>query len=255
MLAKTNRVALQILLAGALSVVGIGSPPYESSGLPDAMAAEKSVAANKPDASNKPDAAKTKKRKRRPSAANSFNRLMKKPEFSVNARPSEDGIHDPGNAGTNSLQWPSEAFRDLPKSPNGNRVDWVKALREGLIAPRYELDDPNAEVFKLDLVIVREVKGSMPNVVFPHLAHTEWLDCSNCHDEIFIPQKGANQVSMAAILLGQKCGVCHGSVAFPVSDCRRCHAQPKTAEQLRALAQGSAWRSNGKAASRKRDRN
>jgi uncharacterized OB-fold protein len=32
---------------------------------------------------------------------------------------------------------------------------------------------------------------------------------------------------MAAILLGQKCGVCHGKVAFPVSECKRCHSQPK----------------------------
>jgi len=27
--------------------------------------------------------------------------------------------------------------------------------------------------------------------------------------------------------MGQKCGVCHGKVAFPVTDCRRCHTQKK----------------------------
>jgi uncharacterized OB-fold protein len=32
---------------------------------------------------------------------------------------------------------------------------------------------------------------------------------------------------MAAILLGQKCGVCHGKVAFPVSECRSCHSKNK----------------------------
>jgi c(7)-type cytochrome triheme protein len=79
----------------------------------------------------------------------------------------------------------------------------------------------------LDLNIVREVKGSMPDVVYPHKQHTQWLDCSNCHPAIFIPQKGANQISMASILLGEKCGVCHGKVAFPVSECRRCHSRPK----------------------------
>ena len=67
----------------------------------------------------------------------------------------------------------------------------------------------------MDMNIVREVKGSMPDVVYPHKQHTEWLDCSNCHPAIFVPQKGANQISMAAILLGEKCGVCHGKVAFP----------------------------------------
>jgi hypothetical protein len=44
---------------------------------------------------------------------------------------------------------------------------------------------------------------------------------------IFIPQKGANQISMASILLGEKCGVCHGKVAFPVSECRLCHSKKK----------------------------
>jgi len=39
--------------------------------------------------------------------------------------------------------------------------------------------------------------------------------------------KGANQISMASILMGEKCGVCHGKVAFPVSECRRCHSQAK----------------------------
>ena len=44
---------------------------------------------------------------------------------------------------------------------------------------------------------------------------------------IFTPQKGANQMSMAGILLGKQCGVCHGKVAFPVSECRRCHSRKK----------------------------
>lgn len=176
-----------------------------------------------------------------PSAANSFNRLLKKPSGEPNAQPSKDGIHDPANPGTDLLQWPSEAFADLPKSNDGNGVNWVEALNQGRIRPWSELEDPEAEPFVMDLVIVRQVKGSMPNVVYPHLQHTEWLDCTNCHDEIFVPQKGANQISMAGILLGQKCGVCHGKVAFPVSDCRRCHAQPKTAEELKQLAEKSTW--------------
>lgn len=180
------------------------------------------------------------------SAANSFNRLLKKRAAASNAKPAEDGIHDPDNPGTQTLQWPSEAFQDLPKSNDGNRVDWVAALGQGRIAPLVDLSDPKAEPFVMDLVIVREVKGSMPNVVFPHLQHTQWLDCTNCHDEIFVPQKGANQISMAAILLGQKCGVCHGKVAFPVTDCRRCHAQPKSAEELKALSEKSSWKSGGK---------
>lgn len=157
---------------------------------------------------------------------NTFNRLMR-PPAQRNLPPMEDGIHDPANDGTQSLQPPMTAFASLDKSNDGNRVDWVKSLNENKINPRYDRNDPNANPMVMDLNIVREVKGSMPDVVYPHKQHTQWLDCSNCHPAIFIPQKGANQISMAAILLGQKCGVCHGKVAFPVSDCRRCHSKSK----------------------------
>jgi c(7)-type cytochrome triheme protein len=160
------------------------------------------------------------------SAASPFNRLLKPPAKS-NLAPMEDGIHDPANDGTQLLQPPLDVFTMLPKSNAGNRVDWVKSLNEAKIKPRHDLTDPDAQAIVMDLDIVREVKGSMPNVVYPHKQHTEWLDCSNCHPAIFIPQKGGNQISMAAILLGQKCGVCHGKVAFPVSECRLCHSQKK----------------------------
>lgn len=157
---------------------------------------------------------------------NSFNRLMRPPP-KRNLPPMEDGIHDPTNAGTAALQPPMAAFGQLPKSNDGNRVDWVKSLNENLIKPRYDRADPTVAPMVMDMNIVREVKGSMPDVVYPHKQHTQWLDCSNCHPAIFIPQKGANQISMASILLGQKCGVCHGKVAFPISECRRCHSKSK----------------------------
>ena len=160
------------------------------------------------------------------SSVNQFNRLMKSAS-EWNPPPAEDGIHDPTSEGTMLLQPPKVAFESLSKSKSGNRVDWVKALENGEIAPRYETLDENAKPVIMDLNIVREVKGSMPDVVYPHKEHTEWLDCSNCHPAIFIQQKGANQISMASILLGQKCGVCHGKVAFPVSECRKCHSKQK----------------------------
>jgi c(7)-type cytochrome triheme protein len=157
---------------------------------------------------------------------NQFNRLLAPPS-KRNPPPPLDGIHDAQGPGAALLQTPKSAFDILPKSKSGNYVDWVKALDEKKIEPRYDRNDPTVQPIVMDLNIVREVKGSMPNVVYPHKQHTEWLDCSNCHPAIFIPQKGANNISMAAILLGEKCGVCHGKVAFPVSECRRCHSQPK----------------------------
>ena len=158
---------------------------------------------------------------------NTFNRLMK-PPAQRNLPPPQDGIHDPENDGTHSLQPPLAAFTTLNRNNDGNRVDWVKSLSENKIQPRFDRNDPAAKPMVMDMNIVREVKGSMPDVVYPHKQHTEWLDCSNCHPAIFVPQKGANQISMASILLGQACGVCHGKVAFPVSDCRRCHSKSKT---------------------------
>ncbi len=157
---------------------------------------------------------------------NAFNRLLK-PVGRFNRPAVESGIHDPTNDMTLQLQPPSTAFVDMPKSMAGNHVDWVKSLDSKVIKPRWARNDPAAAAVVMDLNIVREVKGSMPDVVYPHKQHTEWLDCSNCHPAIFIPQKGANQISMASILLGQKCGVCHGKVAFPVSECRLCHSKKK----------------------------
>jgi len=159
---------------------------------------------------------------------NAFNRLAGRL-----TRPAiESGIHDPTNDMTLQLQPPSVAFAGLPRSMAGNHIDWVKSLDSKGITPRWDRNDPTAAAVVMDLNIVREVKGSMPDVVYPHKQHTEWLDCSNCHPAIFVPQKGANQISMASILLGQKCGVCHGKVAFPVSECRLCHSRKKAAPTL-----------------------
>ncbi len=157
---------------------------------------------------------------------NSFNRLLQAPG-KRNLPPLEDGIHDVTNEATALLQAPLQAYAGLAKSNAGNRIDWVKALNDKKLQPRADKQDPKAEMAVLEMNIVREVKGSMPDVVFPHRQHTQWLDCSNCHPAIFIPQKGANQMSMASIILGQQCGVCHGKVAFPISECRLCHLKSK----------------------------
>lgn len=161
---------------------------------------------------------------------NRFNRLMKS-SSEWNLPPLKDGIHDSENDGTGLLQPPKNAFDQLTRSNSGNRVDWVRSLQNSQITPRYDRLDDSVKPVVMDLNIVREVKGSMPDVVYPHKQHTEWLDCSNCHPAIFIPQKGANQISMASILLGQQCGVCHGKVAFPVSECRKCHSKNKSPKE------------------------
>lgn len=162
------------------------------------------------------------------SNANRFNRLLKK-DKEKNAAPPKDGIHDTKNEATHVLQPPKVAYKDLPKSSFGNYVDWVKALDDKKINPRYDRINAKEEPFVMDMDIVRPVKASMPDVVFPHRQHTEWLHCSNCHPKIFKPQRLSNQISMSAILLGEKCGVCHGKVSFPITtkSCKKCHSKPK----------------------------
>ncbi|NOY62348.1 MAG: cytochrome c, class I [Gammaproteobacteria bacterium] len=180
------------------------------------------------------------------SAANTFNRNLKKDKVR-NAAPPEDGIHDPANDSTHVLQPPLEAFEGFPPSDFGNYVDWVKTLDDGIIQPRWDRKDPTEEPFVMDLDIVRPVKASVPDVVFPHRQHTMWLACSNCHPAIFIPQQQANQINMSAILLGQKCGVCHGKVSFPITtkSCKKCHSKPKPADWEPPLSEATLknpWR-------------
>lgn len=165
------------------------------------------------------------------SSANEFNVNLQKRD-SANPPPWEDGVHDTENEATFSLQPPEEAYKGLPRTRFGNRVDWVKAIDDGLLRPRWDRLNSAEEPFVMDLDIVRPVKASMPDVVFPHRQHTEWLFCSNCHPAIFVPQAGSNQINMSAILLGQKCGVCHGKVAFPITTatCTKCHSKPKPAD-------------------------
>jgi len=158
---------------------------------------------------------------------NAFNRLFVPPKERDTALESDD-VHDPDVPGLKLLQQPSSAFKPLTRSTGGNYVDWVKSFQKKQIKPLYDYRDSSKPPMSMDMKIVMEVKGSMPNVAFPHKQHTEILDCSNCHDAIFIPKKGGNPMSMAEIMLGQKCGVCHGSVAFPVTECKRCHSQGKT---------------------------
>jgi c(7)-type cytochrome triheme protein len=202
------------------------APPAPAAAAPATAAAPAAAPATTPTAATVAAARAAAPNPPATAEVNAFNRLLK-PVGRFNRPAVESGIHDPGNDMTLQLQPPSTAFVDMPKSLAGNHVDWVKSLDSKAIKPRWDRNDPAAAAVVMDLNIVREVKGSMPDVVYPHKQHTEWLDCSNCHPAIFVPQKGANQISMASILLGQKCGVCHGKVAFPVSECRLCHSKKK----------------------------
>ena len=137
-----------------------------------------------------------------------------------------DGVHDPGMPALSILQQPVEALQQLPPDTSGNKVDWMKAITEGYIQPRSTLK-ANQPVEMLDSVILMEDTSQAPVVRFPHKSHTLWLDCGNCHDKLFKKEAGATPVNMGKILDGEYCGVCHGAVAFPLTECSRCHSGRK----------------------------
>lgn len=163
----------------------------------------------------------------------------------------DDGLHDlnglrnPENPGFQLHQEPWAELSKLPpnkprpiisafgNSPGlavstaDNKVDWIEAVTSGAIKPRRNLAAGagiEVEPPVMDMDILLNPNGSMPPVRFPHRTHTMWLACANCHPAIFIPQKGANPISMHKILEGEQCGICHSAVAFSLTECSRCHS-------------------------------
>ena len=115
----------------------------------------------------------------------------------------------------------------LPKDKFG-LIDWVAVVKKGEIKPIGSLDPGKPDIPPFDMDIVIEAKGDfVNNVLFPHSDHTYWLSCENCHPAIFAMGKGKNKMSMVEISEGKWCGRCHGKVAFPLTDCSRCHTKQK----------------------------
>ncbi len=115
----------------------------------------------------------------------------------------------------------------LPRD-NFGFVDWSKAMRQGLIQPRSSISPEGAKeeqtVLYNEDVVLRPSKVFMPDVIFPHDAHNQWLNCGNCHPGIFRMKKKASGITMVRIWKGEFCGRCHDKVAFPLRNCFRCHA-------------------------------
>jgi len=134
----------------------------------------------------------------------------------------DDGLHDPSNPALEVLQEPGEALGVLAPDGAGNKVDWVQSLQQGLIAPRPSLDGEREPEIRETTVLMKNTYP-MLYVRFPHKPHTQWMACETCHDRIFVPQVDANPINMGKILDGEYCGLCHGAVSFPLTECNRCH--------------------------------
>jgi c(7)-type cytochrome triheme protein len=159
----------------------------------------------------------------KPPPANEFRSVPHAPD----ELPAQDmnQFYDAANPDLYKLQKSSEAAATLPLDKKG-AIDWMTALRSGAITPRAALSG-DVKMTVLDLDIVMRNTKEMPYVKFPHNSHTQWLACSNCHDKIFVPKAGANDINMSKIFSGQFCGACHDRVAFLTTySCERCHSVP-----------------------------
>jgi len=148
------------------------------------------------------------------------------------AKLKDDGLHDTKSPAIKEKQEPGDALKLIAeKAPDpliGNQVRWVKALEVGAVNPRTSIW-PDTKIRVLDQDIYLDVGGGQGVVRFPHKAHTLWLDCANCHDAIFKSVAGETEISMLKILEGEQCGMCHGAVAFPLTECARCHSVSQVA--------------------------
>lgn len=123
------------------------------------------------------------------------------------------------------------AFRKgMPPSMYGNKIDWMKAEAEGKVKPRDTL--PGISFDQKKMVINRRDEPrtpklpGLPDIIFSHSKHVVWNGCGMCHPESFAIETGKTDMSMKEIIAGKFCGRCHGTVAFPLNDCSRCHSKP-----------------------------
>jgi c(7)-type cytochrome triheme protein len=148
-----------------------------------------------------------------------------------------DDLHDPHSPAIGVLQEPAEALGALgAQAPDavGNQVRWMQALDKGLIQPRTNiLPETKVNLRTTDVLLMNT--AHMPLVKFPHRQHTEWLDCANCHDQIFKKEAGKTKIGMFSVLAGEKCGLCHGAVAFPLTECNRCHSVERNSADHRSF--------------------
>jgi c(7)-type cytochrome triheme protein len=115
----------------------------------------------------------------------------------------------------------------FPKGRVGKLVDWEGCEERGLIKPIDFLPGPSAprSPLKAQADFSIASRGSwMPDIIFSHKKHALWNGCEVCHPEVFPSvKKNTVRYSMFQIADGEYCGLCHGSVAFPIEECYRCH--------------------------------
>lgn len=123
--------------------------------------------------------------------------------------------------------------RNLPPLGYGDGINWVEAIKSGALTPRNSLTTEFAPQSMplpshLKLPLRWTTRSPRTLVVFSHESHILWLDCANCHPDLFsIAQMGTVEFDKQKNLYGMFCGSCHMTVAFPMNGCSRCHPDQK----------------------------
>lgn len=143
-----------------------------------------------------------------------------------------------GNIGNSEERFSEFDSQPYPRNISGfgNGINWVEAQRVGMIRPATYLKRKSQSKISFNRTFFFPSRGTevIPPALFPHGAHVAWLDCSNCHPDLFsTKQKSTKELTMDEIAKGNFCGVCHLTVAFPVNDCNGCHPDLKFRTQIK----------------------
>jgi c(7)-type cytochrome triheme protein len=137
------------------------------------------------------------------------------------------------------------ALAMLPRDSLG-KLDWVAALRDGVVDPLDSFPGGPSSRRSAGFAFDFRIKGPDPmfDAVFAHSVHVDWLDCRSCHPGVF-PYRG-EPLTMEQVNNGESCGRCHGTVAFPVSACERCHpGMPGSQGEAEFLGDNTLARAEG----------
>ena len=86
---------------------------------------------------------------------------------------------------------------------------------------------PLAQAEYADVIInKRAEKEGMRPVIFPHWFHRVRFTCNVCHNnEGFKMRVGTNDITMAKLVDGKFCGMCHNNeIAWGLDRCDTCHS-------------------------------
>ena len=123
-----------------------------------------------------------------------------------------------------------EFKKTMPQSVYGNKIDWNIAEETGVLKVKDFIEGVTFESESMVSNLREEPMApklpGLPNIIFSHKKHVAWTGCGMCHPEPFSLETGKTKMSMKEIAEGKFCGICHGSVAFPLNDCSKCHSRP-----------------------------